>query len=198
MNSSLAGYWSNDKYQFMKKRKICFVITSEIHYARNRLILEELKNNNNVELQIIVAAGALLDSYGDVIPLLKKDGFSYNAKIVMTIQGGGCISMAKTTGLGVIELSSAFDNLKPDIVVIRGDRYEMLSAAIAASYLNICIAHIEGGDVSGNIDESVRHAITKLSHIHFTTNELSQKRVLRMGENPNYVFNVGSPEVELI
>lgn len=183
---------------FMRKRKVCFVITSEIHYARNKLILEELRRRPDVELQIVVAAGALLDLYGDVMPQLAKDGYRCDAKIVMTIQGGSCVAMAKTTGLGIIEFSTVFENLKPDIVVIRGDRYEMLAAAIAAAYLNICLAHIEGGDISGNIDESVRHAITKLSHIHFVTNEWSARRVLAMGEKSSTVFNVGSPEIELL
>jgi len=182
----------------VKKRKICFVITSEIHYARNKLILDSLRRRKNVELQIVVGAGALLDYYGDVLSLLRRDNYPCHAKIIMTLQGGSPVAMAKTTGIGVTEFATVFDNLQPDLVVARGDRYEMLSAVIASAYLNIPIAHLEGGDVSGTIDESVRHAITKLSHIHFTTNEESKKRVLRMGEDPRFVFNFGSPEVELI
>ena len=180
------------------KRKICFVITSKIHYSRNKLILDELTKRDDVELQIIVGGSALLDKYGDTLTLLEKDGYKCNAKIVMTLDGGSPISMAKTTGIGITEFATALDNLNPDLVLVRGDRYEVLSAAIAATYLNIPVAHIEGGDITGNIDESVRHAITKLAHIHFATNENSRERILRMGENPDYVFNVGSPDIEFV
>ena len=182
----------------MNKRKICFVITSKIHYGRSKLILEELKKRPDVELQIIVAASALLDTYGNVLKDLTRDGFKVNDKIMMTLEGGNTVAMAKTAGMGIVEFATAFDNLAPDIVLIRGDRYEVLSVAVAASYLNIPVAHIEGGDVTGTIDESVRHAITKLSHIHFPTNEQSRNRIIRMGENPKYVFNVGSSDIEFV
>lgn len=185
-----------DSIENGRKRKICFVITSKIHYARNKLILEELRKREDVDLQIVLGGSAILEKYGNILNLLEEDGFNYNAKIIMTLEGGVPAAMAKTTGIGIVEFTTTFENLKSDLVVVRGDRYEVLSAAIASAYLNIPIAHIEGGDVSGTIDESVRHAITKLSHIHFTTNELSKKRVLQMGENPKYVFNYGSPDVE--
>ncbi len=177
-------------------RKICFVITSHIHYDRCKLILRELRDNLDVNLQIIVGASAIIPNYGDVLPSLEKDGFKVNEKLTMTLEGGNSVAMAKTVGIGILEFTTAFDNLKPDIVVIKGDRYEILAAAIAASYLNIPVAHIEGGDVSGTIDESVRHAVTKLSHIHFPTNKKSLERLIRMGENPDYVFDFGSPEME--
>lgn len=180
------------------KRKICFVITSKIHYGRSKLILEELQARSDVELQIVVAASALLEMHGNVLEDMAHDGFTVNDKIMMTLEGGNTVAMAKTAGVGIMEFATAFDNLQPDIVVVRGDRYEVLSAAVAASYLNITVAHIEGGDVSGTIDESVRHAITKLSHIHFPTNEQSAHRVIRMGENPKYVFNVGSSDIEFV
>jgi len=180
------------------KRKICFVITSKIHYGRSKFILEEFKRRSDVELQIVVAASALLDTYGNVLDDLERDGFVVNDKIVMTLEGGNTVAMAKTAGVGIMEFTTAFDNLRPDIVVVRGDRYEVLSVAVAAAYLNIPVAHIEGGDVSGTIDESVRHAITKLSHIHFPTNELSESRIIRMGENPKYVYNVGSSDIEFV
>lgn len=179
-------------------RKICFIITSQIHYSRSKLILAALKNRPDIELQIVVAASALLPFYGDVLSLMEKDGFQCSAKIMMTLEGGTPVAMAKTTGIGITEFATAFDNLQPDIVVARGDRYEVLSAVVAAAYLNIPVAHIEGGEITGNIDESVRHSITKLAHIHFTTNETAKKRVLKMGENPNYVFNVGAPELEIV
>jgi len=182
----------------INKRKVCFIITSGIHYSRSRLILEELKKRKDVELQIIVGASAILPMYSNTLKLMKKDCFRCNALITMVIEGGSPIAMAKTTGLGIIDFTTVFENLNPDIVVVRGDRYEIIAPTIAAAYLNILVSHIEGGDLTGSIDESVRHAVTKLSHIHFVTNELSRQRVLRMGENPQYVFNLGSPDLELV
>lgn len=181
-----------------KKRKVCVIITSRAHYGRFKHILRELKNNPSIELQIIVGASAVLSRYGNVISDIEKDGFEVNSRLTINVEGGTPISMSKTTGLGVIEFSSIFENLKPDIVLLRGDRYEVLSAAIAASYMNIVIAHIEGGDVTGSIDESVRHAITKLSHIHFPTNKDSAERLAKLGENPNKIFLAGSPDIEFI
>ena len=180
------------------KRKVCFVITSKIHYGRSRLILDEIKKRDDLELQIVVGASALLSTYGDVLELMQKDGYDYDAKIVMTLEGGSPVAMAKTTGIGITEFATAFDNLRPDVVIVRGDRYEVLSAAVAAAYLNIPLAHIEGGDVTGSIDESVRHAVTKLSHIHFPTNEMSAERIKRMGEDPEYIHNVGCPGLEFV
>ncbi len=180
------------------KRKVCFVITSPIHYSRSKILLEELKKHPKILLQIIVGGSAILPNYGNVLSSMEKDGFFPDEKIVMTLEGGTSVAMAKTAGIGIMEFATAFYNLKPDVVVVRGDRYEVLSAAIAASYLNIPVAHIEGGDVSGTIDESVRHAITKLSHIHFTTNKASADRIKRMGENPKYIFDFGATEVEFV
>lgn len=185
-----------------KKRKICFVITSFIHYSRNILILKELNKRPDVDLHIVIAGAVLLpkyaSKYANIKDLLEKDGFKNIYEIHFNLEGSSAITQAKTAGLGVIEFSTFFHYLKPDLVVLRGDRYEVLAAAMSAAYLNIPIAHIEGGDVSGTIDESVRHAITKLSHIHFATNEPAKERIIRMGEHPEYVFNFGSPEIEIV
>lgn len=181
-----------------KKRKVCFVITSHIHYSRSKCVLQEIRDHPGLELQIAVAASAILPQYGDVLSAIKEDGFDVDAKIVMTLAGGNAIAMAKTTGIGMSEFATAFDSLKPDVVVVRGDRYEVLAAAVAAAYMNIPVAHIEGGDITGTIDESVRHAVTKLAHIHFATNPASHKNIVQMGENPDYVFTVGCPELEYL
>lgn len=184
------------------KRKICFIITSPIHYSRNLTILDELKRRKDVELHVAVGGMALLSKYvsraADILKMLENDGFNNLHEAFFYLEGDKAISKAKTTGLGIIEFSSVLNMIKPDVVVVRGDRFEVLAAAISAAYLNIPLAHIEGGDLSGNIDESVRHAITKLSHIHFATNEFSKKRIIKMGENPKYVFNFGSPDLEVV
>lgn len=138
-----------------------------------------------------------MDKYGErFIPTVQKDGFIINDTLFNVVDGGSHIAMAKTAGLTALEFANSLHKLNPDIVLIRGDRFEQLAIAMVAAYLNKTIAHIEGGDVSGTIDESVRHAITKLSHIHFVTNEDSRRRVIQMGENPRRVFNVGSLDVE--
>jgi len=184
-----------------RKRRACFVITSFIHYSRNFLILQELQKRDDVDLRIIVAGTALLPKYSSrhaqIKDMLRKDGCKNVYEVYFNLEGSDPVIKAKTAGLGVVELSSLYSQIKPDVVVIRGDRFETLSAALAASLMNIPIAHIEGGDVTGTIDESIRHSITKLSHIHFATNEDSRNRIIRMGERPSYVFNFGSPDIEV-
>lgn len=183
---------------FSYKRKVCFVITSKIHYSRNKLVLHALKKHPDIELQIVLGGAALLERFGVVEPELVADGFSVNARFHMTLEGTSPMSMAKSAGIGLMEIPTIFENLKPDIVLVRGDRYEVLSVAMAAAYMNIPVAHIEGGDVTGSIDESVRHAITKLAHIHFPTNNESAARIIRMGEKKDYVHVVGSPEIQVV
>lgn len=180
-----------------KRRKVCFIITNRIHYARNQLLLQQLKGDPDLELQLVVGGAALLEKYSEGVPeTLRRHGFTIQETMLNLIEGGNHVAMAKTAGLAVLELTNTFQKLDPDVVLIRGDRFEQLAAAMTAAYLNKTVAHIEGGDVTGTIDESVRHAITKLAHIHFVTNDDSYRRVLQMGENPAYVFHVGSPDIE--
>lgn len=185
-----------------KKRKVCFVITSFIHYSRNMLVLKELAARPDVELHIVIGGTVILSRYAlrgaGMRQMLERDGHTNIHEIHFNLEGDLPIVKGKTTGLGIIEFSTLFNNIKPDVVLVRGDRFEVLAATIAAAYSNIPIAHIEGGDVSGTIDESVRHAITKFSHIHFPTNEESKTRITRMGEDPRYIFNFGSPDVEVV
>lgn len=127
-----------------------------------------------------------------------NDGFNINARIPLFLDGGSPEKMVKMVGLGLVRLANELKKINPDIVFINADRFEMMAVALAAAYLNIPIAHNEGGDVSGTIDESVRHAITKLAHLHFTSSETSKKRVIQMGENPENVFLVGSPAIDVL
>jgi len=182
-------------------RKICFVITSFIHYARNLLILEELNRRADVELHVVIGGTALLSKYtpryAQVRAMLEQDGIEHIHELYFALEGDNRVVKAKTAGLGIVEFATMFNDLKPDLVVVRGDRFEVLSAATAAAYMNIPLAHIEGGDITGTLDESVRHAITKLAHLHIATNEAARERLLRMGEDPRSVFNFGSPDVEV-
>lgn len=179
-----------------QKRKVCFIITNRVHYARQKLLLGAIRRHPKLELQLVLGGSALLSRYSDTLSQVEKDGFKVDRKLYMVVEGGNNTAMAKTTGLAILEFTNIFQELNPDIVVIRGDRYEMLAATIAAAYLNKTVAHIEGGELSGTIDESVRHAITKLAHVHFVSNEEAKRRVIQMGENPASVFVTGSLDIE--
>ena len=181
------------------KRKICFPITSRVHYARQKQLLSLLNKDSRFELQVVAGGSVLSEKYGEMFAnALLSDGFEVKDALYNLIDGGGHVAMAKTASLVALEFVNTLHKLNSDIVLIRGDRYEQLAIAMVAAYLNKTIAHIEGGDSTGTIDESVRHAITKLAHIHFVTNEDAKRRVIKMGENPKYVFNVGSPDVEFV
>ena len=180
-----------------RKRKIAVVITARPSYSRVKTVLTAIKQHPELELQLIVAASALLDRYGSAVNYIQKDGFEIAAKVFNVLEGENLTAAAKTTGIGILELSTVFDNLKPDIVVTVADRFETMATAIAASYMNIPLAHIQGGEVTGNIDEKVRHAITKLSDYHFVSSENAKNRVIQLGENPEMVFNTGCPSIDI-
>lgn len=179
------------------KRKIAVVITARPSYSRIKTALRAILQHPELELQVIVSASALLDRYGSAVNYIEQDGFVIAAKVFNVLEGENLTAAAKTTGLGILELSTVFDNLKPDIVVTIADRFETMATAIAASYMNIPLAHIQGGEVTGNIDEKVRHAITKLSDYHFVASEGAYERVVKLGENPDTVFNTGCPSIDL-
>jgi UDP-hydrolysing UDP-N-acetyl-D-glucosamine 2-epimerase len=182
----------------MKKRKICVVINNRANYARIKSALIAIKRNNNLELQIVLGSSAILDRYGRVSDIIKKDGFKINRIVYTLLEGENLLTMSKSTGISIMEFSTVFGELRPDIVVVIADRYETLAAAIAASYMNIVLVHTQGGETTGSIDESVRHATTKLAHIHFPASYNSKKNILKMGEDPNKVFLVGCPSLDLI
>lgn len=179
------------------RRKICVVITARPSYSRVKTVLQAIKANSKLELQLVVAASALLNRYGNAIDFIEADGFSVDAKVFSVLEGENTTAAAKTTGLGIIELSSVFENLKPDLVVTVADRFETISTAIAASYMNIPLAHLQGGEVTGNIDEKVRHAITKLSDYHMVSTEDAFQRVLKLGEEADSIFVTGCPSIDL-
>jgi UDP-hydrolysing UDP-N-acetyl-D-glucosamine 2-epimerase len=178
-------------------RKVCVLITARPSYARIKTVLEGIAKHPGLELQLVVGASALLERYGTVVDVIRADGFKPNAVVHMVLEGENLVTTAKSTGLGVVELATIFDNLRPDVVVSIADRYETIATAIAASYLNIPVAHVQGGEVTGSIDEKVRHAVTKLSDIHFVSNRQAAERVVRMGEEPETVFVTGCASVDL-
>src|SRR2546427_3050870 len=180
------------------KRRICFPITNRSYYGRSQLLIRKLHTHPSVELELMLGGSILVDKYSrHVADDIEAGGFTISTSLFNVIEGGNHVAMAKTACLTALEFTNGLHAVDPDVVVICGDRFEQLAIAMAAAYLNTTIAHIEGGDRSGNIDESVRHAITKLAHIHFVTNADAHRRVLAMGEEPAYVFNTGSLDVEL-
>ena len=183
----------------MKKRiKICFVLVNRANYGRVKLLMSEIKKNKNFQLQIVLVSSPLLKKYGQLDEIIKKDGFKINSSFFTHVEGENLHTMTKSTALCLLELSSCFKILSPDIVFTIGDRYESLATAIAASYSNIYLCHLQGGELSGSIDDNVRHAVTKLSNLHLVATERSKKIVKSMGENPKNVFNVGSLSVEKV
>ena len=182
----------------MAKRKICFPITSRAYYGRSQMLIRKLHSHPGIDLKLMLGGSILLDKYSrHIADDIKAGGFEIEASLFNVIEGGNHVAMAKTACLTALDFTNNLYTSEPDVVVICGDRFEQLAIAMAAAYLNITIAHIEGGDVTGSIDESVRHAITKLAHFHFVTNSDAERRVLAMGEDPKFVFNTGSLDVEL-
>jgi UDP-hydrolysing UDP-N-acetyl-D-glucosamine 2-epimerase len=178
-------------------RKVCVVITARPSYARIKSALRAIDRHPELELQLVVAASALLERYGAPIDFIEADGFEIAARVYMVVEGENPVTTAKSTGLGVVELSTVFDNLRPDVVVTVADRYETLATAVAAAYTNIPVAHIQGGEVSGSIDEKVRHAVTKLADVHLVSNERAREYVIRMGEAEGSVYVTGGPDIDL-
>lgn len=177
--------------------KVCVVITARPSYARIKTVLEAVQAHPKLRLQLVVGASALLERYGPVVDIIRADGFEPDEVVYMVVEGENLVTSAKSTGLGIVELATIFDNLRPNIVVSVADRYETIATAIAASYLNIPVAHVQGGEVTGSIDDKVRHAVTKLSNMHFVANEKAAERVTRMGEDPSTVFVTGCPSIDL-
>lgn len=179
------------------KKKICVVVTARPSYSRVRSVLKAIKEHKDLELQLVVSGTALLDKYGSTDDFILKDGFEITEKVYNVLDGGNPTSMAKTTGIAILELSTVFLNLKPDVIITIADRYETIATSIASAYLNIPLAHIQGGEVTGNIDEKVRHANTKLADIHFAASTQAKERIIKMGENPEFVFNTGCPSIDI-
>lgn len=177
-------------------RKICVTISARASYSRVSSLLDAIERSKKLELIIVLIGSSLIDKYGDIYNELTKK-YKKVYKIHTSLEPSNISSMAKTTGLSIIELSSFYNYIKPDIVVTIADRFETISTSIAASYQYIPLAHIQGGEITGNIDEKVRHANTKLADYHFVSNDNAYKRVLKMGENPEFIFNTGCPSLDI-
>jgi UDP-hydrolysing UDP-N-acetyl-D-glucosamine 2-epimerase len=179
-------------------KSVCVVVGSRANYSSIKSAMRAVEAHPDLQLQLVVGASALLDRYGSVADLIERDGFEPDERVFMLIEGETPSTMAKSTGLGLLELPTAFERLQPDIVITVGDRFETMATALAATYMNIPLAHTMGGEVSGNIDESIRHAVTKFAHLHFPASEGAARRIVQLGEDPAAVHVVGCPRMDLV
>ena len=179
--------------------KLAVITGSRAEYGLLRWILEYLKEDSEIDLQLIVTGMHLSHEFGYTVNEIINDGFTITKKVEMLLSSDTPTGISKSIGLGVISFSEVFEVIEPDLVLVLGDRFEIFSAATAAMIRNIPIAHIHGGEsTEGLIDEAIRHSITKMSHIHFTSTEEYRKRVIQLGENPKNVFNYGAPGLDNI
>jgi len=178
------------------KRKISVTTGSRAEYGILRPVLEKIANSRKLDLCLIVTGMHLSRKYGMTVNEIKRDGFKIAATVNMVPKEDSPYFMAKFLGKGIIKFSKIFQKLRPDINLVLGDRDEMLASALAAYHMNIPNVHIHGGETSGGIDEYTRHAITKMSNIHFVATKKSMERIIKLGENPKYVFLTGSPSID--
>lgn len=180
------------------KRLICVVITARASYSRCKSALIAIREHPELELAIVVSGSASLAKYGCIKQRILDDGFEVAATLSNVFEGNSLGDSAKSTSVAMLELSTFFEQNKPDIVVTIADRFETIATAVAAAYLNIPLAHLQGGEMSGNIDDKVRHAITQLADIHLTSTTQTAERIITMGIPPSKVFQTGCPSIDLI
>lgn len=181
------------------RRKICVVTGSRADYGLLYWVMREIAAAPDLQLQIVVTGMHLSAQFGSTYRAIEADGFHIDAKVDMLLASDTAVGVAKSIGLGVIGFADTLDRLRPDMLLVLGDRYEILAAAQAALIARIPIAHIAGGDVTeGAFDEAIRHSITKMAHLHFVTNADAARRVRQLGENPAHIYQVGSPGLDFI
>lgn len=176
---------------------VCVVTGSRAEYGLLRSLLFKLRDDTDISLQLVVTGSHLSNAFGNTYGEIEHDGFKIYSRVVIPLEGDSKVEMAKATGFALSAFAECFNNIRPDILVLLGDRYEIFAAAAAAAILGIEIAHISGGDVTeGALDDTFRHCITKMSLLHFPGCKQSAERIIQLGENPERVFNVGEPGVE--
>jgi UDP-hydrolysing UDP-N-acetyl-D-glucosamine 2-epimerase len=178
-------------------RKVCVVLVDRANYGRLKPVMFAIRDHPALQLQVVAAGTMVLERFGRPVELVKSHGLHVDGEIYTELEGSTPSSMAKSVGFATVEFSSEFQRLKPDVVLLIGDRYEALAAALAAAYMNLCIVHIQGGEVSGSIDECARHAISKFAHFHFPATHRSKEYLGRMGEDPSTILGVGCPSSDL-
>lgn len=180
-----------------RRRKVCFVLVDRANYGRLKPVMRAVQEHPDLELQTIASGTMVLERFDLPVRGLRDDGFPVDGEIYIELEGSTPTSMAKSVGFAVIEFASEFQRLKSDVIILIGDRYEALAAAIASGYMNKCIVHIQGGEVSGSIDESARHAISKFAQFHYPSTRRSAEFLIRMGERPDTILGTGCPSSDI-
>lgn len=180
-------------------RKICVITGTRAEYGLLYWTMKRLQEDSNVELSICVTGMHLSPEFGLTYQRIEEDGFQIDKKIEILLSSDTSVGISKSIGLGVISFAEVFQNLQPDMILVLGDRFEIFAACTAAMIARIPIAHCHGGEATeGLIDEAIRHSVTKMSHLHFTSTEEYKNRIIQMGEQPGNVFNVGALGIENI
>ena len=182
----------------MTQRRICVVLTSRGNYGKLKSVMKAILAAPELELRVVVGGSLVLDKYGKVLESEYVDLPPIDRFVHFVVEGENLLTMAKSAGLALMEFSAVFDQLSPDVVMVIADRFECLPIATAAAYMNCPVAHIEGGELSGSIDESIRHAITKMAHIHFPATSEAKDRIIKMGESESTVHCVGSTSLDVL
>ncbi len=181
-----------------RPRKVCVVLIDRANYGRLKPVMRAIDDHPQLQLQTIVGGTMVLQRFGRPVQIVRRDGFNVDGEVFMELEGNTPITMAKSVGVGIVEFTNEYQRLRPDVVLIIGDRYEALAAAIAAAYANVCLVHVQGGEISGSIDESARHAITKFAHYHVPSTERAAENLRRMGERADTILTVGCPSSDLV
>lgn len=180
-----------------RPRRVCVVLVDRANYGRLKPVMKGIASSADLELQVMAAGTMVLERFDRTVDVVRADDFSVASEIYMELEGSTPVTMAKSVGFGIVEFANEFQRLAPDLVLLIGDRYETLSAAIAAAFMNVPVVHLQGGEVSGSIDESTRHSITKFAHFHYPSTRRAAEYVLRMGEDPETILGVGCPSSDL-
>jgi UDP-hydrolysing UDP-N-acetyl-D-glucosamine 2-epimerase len=179
------------------KYTICVPLVDRANYGRLKPVMQAVKDHPDLELQVLVSGSMVLERFDESANVVIRDGFEISGRVYMELEGSTPETMAKSIGFGIVEFSSELRRLKPDFLLMIGDRYEALAVTIAAAYMNVCIVHVQGGEVSGSIDESARHAITKFAQYHVPATPRAREYLIRMGEHPDHILDVGCPSSDL-
>lgn len=180
-----------------KRRRVCVVLVDRANYGRLKPVMREISFHPDLEMQTLCSGTMVLERFGSPVKVVRQDGFRVDGEVYIELEGSTPTTMAKSVGFGLVEFASELQRLKPDVVLLIGDRYEALAAAVAAAYMNLCIVHVQGGEVSGSIDESARHAISKFAHFHFPSTRRSAEYLIRMGERPDSILGIGCPSSDI-
>lgn len=178
-------------------RRVCVVLVDRANYGRLRPVMASIQAHPDLSLQVVAAGTLVLDRFQRPVDVVRADGFPIDEEVFLEVEGSTPTTMAKSVGFGTVEFAGAFQRLQPDLVLLIGDRYEALAATVAAAYMNLCIVHIQGGEVSGSIDESARHAISHFAHFHVPATERARTFLLRMGARAETILTVGCPSSDL-